>query len=784
MLLLVSGLLALQGVSITIGDAKQDTTRPRTAVEIRRDSIRAVRDSMREERRRRPVQRIPVTAEHVATAYSNQATRALMERARVTRLEHDSTLLAYDAKAFIRISAGLGFKRIGRDRLLFRHERAARVRWERAKGAMVEVTGSRTVIPIIGALGRDGQKEAAAEISSETGDISPIPYYPGRDALWVGHGMAKREVDEREIVHPLGVGAEAYYRYAIGDSIIYRLPDGKTIRLIEVQVTAREPRWNLVVGSFWFDASTAQLVRAAYRLAVPMDIVAVAEAESREEGHDDDDIPRWLQPMVFTLRGITVEYGLHEARWWLPRTQMAEGDVQISFMRAPFRLEESFRYASVNGRDTLPSFPELAVADSARGDTAAADSARRVARRSRTMVGDTVVQVSELYDGALRVVTRVPRDTAALARSSDLPPSAFDGGEDLFGRSEMDQLMSELDLGLQAGWSPQPPTIHYGIERGLLRYNRVEALSAGVGAEVVLGKGYTASGTARIGIGDWVPNAELGIRRSDGRRTLGANVYHRLAVSNDWGDPLGFGASVGALLFGRDEGLYYRSWGGELTATREGGALLTARLFAERHRDARAETDFSLAEVINDIRFRPNLDADEATVYGLGARLSASRGLDPHGWRLTTDVRAEGGTGRFDYARGLLDATVSHGLGPWLDGALTASAGWTGGRVPVQRLFFLGGTQTIRGQPLATAAGDAMWMARAEVGASTVGLRPVVFYDLGWAGARDDWRHPGTPLSGAGVGASLLDGLIRFDVARGIRPERGWRANLYLEARF
>jgi len=39
-------------------------------------------------------------------------------------------------------------------------------------------------------------------------------------------------------------------------------------------------------------------------------------------------------------------------------------------------------------------------------------------------------------------------------------------------------------------------------------------------------------------------------------------------------------------------------------------------------------------------------------------------------------------------------------------------------------------------------------------------------------------------MSGAGVGASIMDGLIRFDVARGIYPEKKIRANLYVEARF
>ena len=75
-------------------------------------------------------------------------------------------------------------------------------------------------------------------------------------------------------------------------------------------------------------------------------------------------------------------------------------------------------------------------------------------------------------------------------------------------------------------------------------------------------------------------------------------------------------------------------------------------------------------------------------------------------------------------------------------------------------------------------------MGRIELGTSRVGARPVVFYDIGWAGDRRYFSNPGRPMSGAGVGASFMDGLVRFDVARGIFPEKKFRANLYLEARF
>jgi hypothetical protein len=80
--------------------------------------------------------------------------------------------------------------------------------------------------------------------------------------------------------------------------------------------------------------------------------------------------------------------------------------------------------------------------------------------------------------------------------------------------------------------------------------------------------------------------------------------------------------------------------------------------------------------------------------------------------------------------------------------------------------------------------GDAYWLGRAGLGWGTSKLRPIVFSDIGWAGDRHDWRHPGRPISGAGVGASVLDGLIRFDLSRGINPDHGWRTDLYLQGSF
>ena len=107
------------------------------------------------------------------------------------------------------------------------------------------------------------------------------------------------------------------------------------------------------------------------------------------------------------------------------------------------------------------------------------------------------------------------------------------------------------------------------------------------------------------------------------------------------------------------------------------------------------------------------------------------------------------------------------------------------GGVPAQRLWYLGGSQTVRGQSPDTAqSGNAFWLSRLEIGSTNPGVRPSVFTDIGWAGDRAKMTKVGRPLSGVGAGVSFLDGLFRFDVARGLYPRKQFRLDLYLESKF
>jgi hypothetical protein len=767
--------------------AARDTVAAATAAATaKQDTSAAAR--RRRRREQRPVKRDSVTAQHLATAFGSTTARDILLLARAARIRQDTSLRSYDATTFQRVSAGLALSRFVRDRLAFRNETATRVQWRRGIGAYVDVTGDRTVMPIAG-------RSARVDVG---GNISPVPYYPGSETILIGSSMARREVDEnRGLIHPLAEGAEAYYTYESGDSVTFTLPGGLRVQLRELRVRPRTPKWNLAVGSLWFDMRGGQLVRAAYRMAVPMDIGAVAREDDPKAF---DDVPFYVKPLMFPMtaqvNAIGVEYGLYQGRFWLPRLQVLEGSANAGPMRMPFKLEQKYDYGQVNAGADLPPIPQ--PTDSSRragegvsinigeGDKPTARDSARAHRRPRCDSTGTRAYTRRSRDTLNLVYIRIPCDSAKLASSPDLPPSIYDRGEELFDSGEMDALVSQaLAMGAQAGFAPQAPVVGFDSPR----YNRVEGLSLGVRGDQVLGAGYALHGSARIGLADPQPLAELSVSRSDLRRTLTLTGYNRLVAANDYGNPLSLGSSISAFLFGRDEGYYYRASGIELTSTPDEaqGSSLSWTLFAEQERPAPRRTTFALARGATGFLFDSNLVANRGVYVGARTRLTRSFGLNPEGFRAFGDARLEAARGDAGtYGRIALDLTASHPLGNG-GAALTLAGGTSAGVLPVQRNWFVGGSQTVRGQRASLEpgrSGDAFWLARAEVARGLGIARPVAFADLGWAGDRTRWREIGRPTSGVGVGASFMDGLLRFDVARGIYPEKRWLVYTYVEGRF
>jgi hypothetical protein len=368
------------------------------------------------------------------------------------------------------------------------------------------------------------------------------------------------------------------------------------------------------------------------------------------------------------------------------------------------------------------------------------------------------------------VLVSIPCDTVKLATSADLPPSIYDKGEEVVASAEIDALVNQaLAMGSQASLRASVADVrlrttalqsHRGVvgggdrraaaRRGLLVARRGSHRSRGPRAQ---------------------PRAERIAQRSpshaDAHGVQPARVGERL------GNPLGLGPSIVAFAFGRDDGFYYRASGLELSrAPGSAGALnLTWSLFAEQERNAPQRTTFSLARVVSG-RSSSRTSRRRRRSTRERARASCSRSAkDPQGFRLFNDLRLEaahGDTGT--YGRVALDVTASHGVGNGAV-ALTLAGGTSVGILPIQRNWFLGGTQTVRGLRPGTGVGDAFWMARAEAGYGFQAVRPVLFGDIGWAGDRTQWREIGTPL--AGVGAGFLDPRRAGEVRRRPRAAAG-----------
>jgi hypothetical protein len=724
--------------------------------------------------------------------------QTLVERARAARFQQDSTLASYQAIARQRMSASIGVARglvgaVGRPRLAARLESVARVGWHHEFGAWAELLGARSVAPIVGELDMGAEQDAALV----------LPYYPGKDRLWPFSQLEEALHDHDEwISHPLNAGADSVYEYSVGDSLIIRLPDGNVVRVRELRIRPRRPASRLVVGSLWVDIESGSLVRAAYRPSLPMDLWPLLE---RQHQGNQDEALRKLGPYTGIVREVIIDHALFEQRFWLPRTRVVNAEGTARGGRVTVSIEQTFRYERVSG--LAPGQPSAFVDDPRDVDprTGRIRGPRWYGvenRRSRCRPhGDTSSRwspdslmrddrLSVMRSEGIRFQVLLPCRESDLVNSPELPESIFDSSEELFTDTDLNVLRKDVEgaLGLssQAKWEPLSPTLHYGFTRGLVRYNRIEGLSVGGNVERVLGKGYTVSGTARLGVADVEPNAELSIQRSNVRTEWSATAYRRLTAANDWGDPFGFGSSVLSAVFARDDGFYYRTAGAEVTMTHRRTAespVLSLRVFGERHDVARVETQESLARLISGRRFPPNIAARSDEYFGGVGAVVYAWGSDPRGTQLSGAVRAEGAASDSAYGRFMMEHTVLQGLGFGVRAAMTVAAGTSAGALPPQRLWYVGGPYTVRGYRAGEMVGDAFWMGRAELSKGRPLIKPAVFVDVGWAGSRLDWDQLDRRIIGVGAGASMLDGLVRLDVTRGLDRDKRWRLDAYLEVR-
>jgi len=687
-------------------------------------------------------------------------------------------------------------------RLGARFETVARIGWHHRLGAWAELIASRAVAPIAGEMEPDVVSDEMAYA---------LPYHPGRDRLWPMDEMMDalpNELGDAWISHPLDAGSDSLYHFTLGGRQILTLPDGRRLQVRELETRPVRPDHRLIVGSLWVDLADGALVHAAYRPSVPVDLWPYMERNFDDE---DKRIIGKFGPFRGNVEEIVVEHGLYAGRFWLPRIRIAHAEGTAKGGRITISIEQTFTYELVSAvaqgevQAPQPGRVRGGLRDEARDERGRDVSERYGAGRftdceragdstRRDLPADSLAAYGGRHrrtQEGIPIRVLMPCDEAKLIDSPAFSGSIYSSSDELFTERDLARLQTDvraaLELSDQAEWSPRKTTYRYGLDDGLIRFNRIEALSVGARAERELGRGYALDASLRIGVADLEPNADVALQRRNGSTVLRGAVYRRLEPVNDWGAPLGLSASLGALLLARDDWMYSRSLGVELRGTRarvSGGAVIAWRLFAEQQRTAEVGTTFSLARGIVGTDFARNVTAVEGDYAGAAASVSRDWGADPTGAQFSGRLTVEGAGGELGYGRAATEVRFANGFGGAVV-SLTGAAGTSVGTLPSQRGWYLGGAQTIHAHPVGARAGDAHWMGRLELTKGWPLIRPVLFADWGWAGDRETLAHvaPRDHLWAAGVGAAFLDGLVRFDIARALDSRKGWSADLFIEVR-
>jgi hypothetical protein len=711
----------------------------------------------------------PASPAAIAASYRDPTARELVRKAREYRLTTDRSLRAYQALGRQRAAAGL--RTPLRERTLFGQEVAARIDWRREGPTRVQLVGARTRV----VAGDDDDDEEMDDVRDEARELA---FDPADERMRMG-----LLGNETWIRHPLSVGSERDYRFSAGDTLTVRLSGGETVRVFELRVEPRRLDAPLVSGSIWLEDRSYGVVRTLLRLSHSLR-QSIQTSTTRDSagrrntnvnvsiGGDSSRSARGrrrgrrgmglLPDVRVDVRYITTEYGLVQNRWWMPTHSAVDATVTMGGFTLPARFERSWSQYRVEG-DPLPAPGAPVAAAPVIPDTpqVCRDGDACTCRRGRCRL----------------VEVTVPADTAALAASPDLPPPLTTGAPLLSGK-EARELGRELDRVASDPWVFTRPDIRRAPV--LLRFNRVEGLSVGARQSMDFGP-LEADGTLRIATATGEPDLELGVRRETAERRLRLAAYRRLTAANPAERPLGLGNSVGALLWGRDNGDYFRATGVELRGAppRAERAWMEWRLFGEHQHPVGTETDLSLRGIGSDFAFRPNLAADRADQFGVGLVLRPLVNAGALGFRWGTELGMEAEAGDYRFARPSLRLNGAVDLGSFAV-ALDAAAGTSFGDVPAQGLWRLGGAGTLRGYDGSAAVGTAFWRGRGEIGRGTGAARLALFSDLGWAGSRTDFTFQ-RPLWSVGVGASVLDGLVRVDLARALRAPTGWRLELYMD---
>jgi hypothetical protein len=698
------------------------------------------------------------TPHSTSTPYDTPAVQQLVERAMARRRASDSAVSDYRARIHYRLTVGVGRRRWARVPASAVEEQVADVQWQRPNDLRLDVVGRRS-----------RSRSAMLRLSS----VWDRPWFVPR-SVDDSVRIFSDEFPATGALHPLAASGPGWYRYSLAGGLSVAPGTRSPLRLLRVDVTPRRTGPALIAGQMWIDSASAEVVRLSFRY-VGTGLWAKPDGTTR----GDSSSARRVNSIANQIVSIDadLEYGLQDARYWMPYRQVISGRVRIpvvSDVVIPFSAVTTFEDFEINtGRPIAFALPLPDIRDP--DSLAVVRKVRRDSLRAERRGG------GEADSDSLRswdYADRWPGGRYELHRPSNDSLARFDRWRDSLAfdpdpvearrvretESELARLAEALPDSLTG---QRAHGIAYERLTDAFRYDRVQGLSLGLGYRVrVPGVAFTGLfGTARYGFSDDRVTGRLSLIRDapDGRLVVGG--YRDVVNVDPFAAAPSIGNTLNALFVAHDNGDYALMHGASVgyeTSLRT-GLELSAALRYERQvgvgREATSEVnDFLGGSGV----FLPNAPVDEGRFAGLRVRLT---GTGDFRWQTTADVL--GGEG---VTTGRVYGEVRRSVGKRSGLTIGLKSGLATSPTLPQTAFRLGGVGTVRGHGYGARRGQAFWAAQLDITPVPGRLRPVLFADAGQAGGAGS-LFDGRVLAGAGVGLSLFGGLLRFDLSRAVSPD-------------
>ncbi len=522
------------------------------------------------------------------------------------------------------------------------------------------------------------------------------------------------------VLHPAAPGALRFYEYRLADSLEIRVREQVT-RVYRLDVRPLDSSRPGVVGTLYVDRGSGAIARL--------------RATFTRAAYRDPD----LEYITLDLKSA-----FWEGRYWLPLEQDLEIRRELAWLNFPVGSVIRTRLEVHDYKINQPS--PYAIA-----------SGERVASVPEPVLADYWEWETPLYAGPLETGDRSDQELALTRQRARklVKPQALFGGE-----------QTQFHL----------PNASSG-----LRARRAEGVLMGGGGSYRIDDRSELSFWGGYAFGIERPEIQVDLTRGVGNWVLRTEgKYQSLEDVGPFPAASGLTQTLALAFEGEDYTDPYFEHGGSVGVSGPvlgGTAGLDVAVTGHRSAELVMQT-----VLIGQTALRPVRPVDHGTLVALGGSFRRYLGdfLSTR-WRFRLEGEAATASiGDFGFTQFLLMVRGDRDqTGAEWDWSARLGAGASGGEVPAQRLFLLGGRGTLPGHPFRSWGGDRVGWLDVDISRSVVApwvrvraLGAVGWTDLTSAGqaAADRFgvgQTPGTKTS-AGVGLGLFYDILRIDLFRGL----------------